>query len=745
MVNILTAVYESAVVTGRPAQRVRRVRGVASRLFGALRRVGPAMAVAAALPAAPLAAQVHDRAVTSVRFRGNRVLDAITLGMSISTSPSDCFLNIAQLRHVGLCQPRPFDELEFRRDVVRLSLLYRQRGYYDARVDTVVARGERTASVTFRIVEGLPVRVESVAVRGTDAVVPEAAILRRLSFRPGQPFDRLAFEGAADTIGLLLKDRGHPFVQVYRGFDVDRTARRARVSFDVVPGPRARVGEIRLVGPQAVAAGTVRHAIGVREGDWFSQRALLDAQRDLYDTELFAFADVAVARDSTVGGVDSLVRLQVQVSEGVRDRLRLGAGYGTIDCFRAQGTWAAGGFLGGTRRLEAAAKVSKLGAGSPTDLGLRRTLCPVLADDPFSQRVNYITSLGFTQPQFLARHNELSVSAFAERRSEFKAYERQAVGGVVALTFGAGLRLPVTVAYRLSYGRTAADPATFCTFFDRCEESTVALLSERRREAALVVTAVRNTASPALQPSSGGTYLLEATHASPLIGSDSLIVFNKVVGEATWYRRVPALRRWVLAVRLRGGVIRPGLALVADSAIRFVPPEERFYAGGPSSVRGFDRNTLGPVVYVADSLRIDATSGDTVPDGLRTSPVGSYAILLANVELRIPAPLFSERMRLAAFVDLGRLWDMGEQGMVSAGYRVTPGIGVRILTPLGPIRVDVAYNDYPRQRGPLYVAVAPTATTPGRLDVVSADYPGPERGTSFLDRLRFQFSVGEAY
>ena len=745
MVNILTAVYERAAVTGRPAERVRRVRGVASRLFGALRRAGPAIAVAAALPAAPLAAQGNDRTVTSVRFRGNRALDAYTLGMSISTSPSDCFLNIPQLRHIGLCRPRAFDEIEFRRDVLRLSLLYRQRGYYDARVDTTVERGERTAAVTFRIVEGLPVRVESVAVRGADSVLPEAAIARRLSFRPGQPFDRLAFEGAADTIGLLLKDRGHPFVQVYRSFDVDRTARRAIVRFDVVPGPRAKVGEIRLVGTRSVSPGTVRGAIGVREGDRFSQRALLEAQRDLYDTDLFAFADVAIARDSTVGGVDSLVRLQVQVSEGVRDRLRLGAGYGTIDCFRAQGTWAAGGFLGGTRRIDAAAKLSKLGAGSPTDLGLRHSLCPVLSDDPFSERVNYLASVGFTQPGFLAHHNALTVSTYAERRSEFKAYERQAVGGVVALTFGSGRRLPVTVAYRLSYGRTAADPATFCTFFDRCEESTVALLSERRREAALVVTATRTTASPALQPASGSAYLLEATHASPFIGSDSLIVFNKVVAEASWYRRVPALRGWVLALRIRGGVIRPGLALVADSAIRFVPPEERFYAGGPSSVRGFDRNTLGPVVYVADSLRIDAITGDTVPEGLRTSPVGSYAILLANAELRVPAPVLSERMRLAAFVDVGRLWDMGEQGMVSAGYRVTPGVGVRILTPLGPIRIDVAYNDYPRQRGPLYVAVAPTATTPGRLDVVSADYPGPERGTSFLDRLRFQFSVGEAY
>lgn len=745
MVNILPPVYGSAHRYGRPAVRVRRVRRAASRLFGPTRRAGLLTCLAAALPAVPLTAQVPDRTVTSVRFRGQRALDAYTLGTSIATSPSECFLGIAFLRHFGLCRPRPFDELEFRRDVLRLALLYRQRGYYDARVDTMVRRDARTAAITFRIVEGLPVRVESVAVRGTTGVLEEASILKRLSFREGQPFDRLAFEGAADTIALLLRDRGFPFVQVYRNFTVDREARGAQVRFDVAPGPRARVGEIQLVGGRSVPPRTIRRTLAVREGDWFSDRALRASQRGLYDTELFSFADVGIAPDSLIAGADSLVRLQVQVSEGVRDRLRLGAGYGTIDCFRAQGSWAAAGFLGGTRRLDVVAKVSKLGAGRPTDIGLRHSLCPALAPDPFSDRLNYIGSVGFTQPQFLARSSALTVAGFAERRSEFKAYERQAVGGSVGLTFGVGRRLPVTVAYRLAYGRTSADPATFCTFFDRCEESTIALLSERRRQAAVVVSATRSTASPVLEPAGGSTYLLEVTHASPFIGSDSLIVFNKVLGEASWYRRVPATRGWVLALRVRAGAIRPGLALVADSAIRFVPPEERFYAGGPSSVRGFDRNTLGPLVYVADSLTVNAVTGDTVPSNLRTSPVGSYAILLANAELRIPSPVVRDRVRLAAFVDVGRLWDMGEQGMVSAGYRVTPGVGVRVLTLLGPLRVDVAYNDYPRQRGPLYVAVPATATTPGRLDVVSPDYAGPARRTAFFGRLRFQFSVGEAF
>jgi outer membrane protein assembly factor BamA len=196
----------------------------------------------------------------------------------------------------------------------------------------------------------------------------------------------------------------------------------------------------------------------------------------------------------------------------------------------------------------------------------------------------------------------------------------------------------------------------------------------------------------------------------------------------------------VLALRLRGGLIRPGLAFVADSAIRFVPPEERFYAGGPSTVRGFGRNELGPIVYVADSLHVDPVSGQLTPLNLRTSPVGSYAVVLANAEVRFPSPLWPSRLRLAAFLDVGRLWDQSEHGLVSAGFRATPGVGLRFITPLGPLRVDVGYSDYPRLRGPLYVTVPATATAPGRLDLVNARYGGAARG-----RLQFHISVGQAF
>jgi len=200
----------------------------------------------------------------------------------------------------------------------------------------------------------------------------------------------------------------------------------------------------------------------------------------------------------------------------------------------------------------------------------------------------------------------------------------------------------------------------------------------------------------------------------------------------------------VAALRVRGGVIRPRSAFVASTSIRFVPPEERFYAGGPTSVRGFGRNEMGPLVYVADSMVLDAASGDSVPLDVRTSPIGSYATALANFELRMPSPLWPSRLRLAAFVDAGELWDQTAGGLLPAGLKVTPGVGLRVGTPLGPLRVDIAYNDYPRQKGPLYL-VSQTPSGALQLRLQQENYAGPPRGGGFLRRLQVQFSVGEAY
>jgi outer membrane protein assembly factor BamA len=128
---------------------------------------------------------------------------------------------------------------------------------------------------------------------------------------------------------------------------------------------------------------------------------------------------------------------------------------------------------------------------------------------------------------------------------------------------------------------------------------------------------------------------------------------------------------------------------------------------------------------------------ENVPDSVRVAATGGNVLALGNVEVRVPSPVLSSRLRLATFVDAGSMWE--RQGPSNTRVvRVTPGVGLRIRTPLGPARLDVAYNPYKLQPGPLFAA----DTVTGSLT------PVPGQGSYVLPRSRkwtFHIAVGQAF
>ena len=191
----------------------------------------------------------------------------------------------------------------------------------------------------------------------------------------------------------------------------------------------------------------------------------------------------------------------------------------------------------------------------------------------------------------------------------------------------------------------------------------------------------------------------------------------------------------MLSFRLRGGISYAPLSQIGDQSVHYIPPEHRFYAGGPNDVRGYELNELGPINYVVvnDSFPVDSIGTGVIPEGdVRFSPIGGNMLLLGNVELRIPSPIWSNFMRIVGFVDAGMLY---ERGQTVAAVRVTPGVGLRFVTPLGPARVDVGYNPYGRQSGTLYLS------RQGELFKITDDFdPG---GTP--NRYTLHFAVGQPF
>jgi outer membrane protein assembly factor BamA len=261
---------------------------------------------------------------------------------------------------------------------------------------------------------------------------------------------------------------------------------------------------------------------------------------------------------------------------------------------------------------------------------------------------------------------------------------------------------------------------------------------------------VRDRSNSVFDPTRGSTLSAEARYASRVLGSDSLIQFAKGVAEAAAY--YPIGRRTTFAWRVRaGGIVSPTLGFSGQS-VRYIPPSERFYAGGANSVRGFGQNRLGPVVRVVNPQRVDtlieaSPLDPAVPDtsfvlleaDTLTVATGGNSLIIANAELRFPLPGFGGRLSGAAFVDLGQLFEREHELVDPSQTRVTPGLGIRIATPIGPMRFDVAYNAFRPEEGPLY-------RREGQELVLENAFYRPAQAGSWVSRhLVFHFSVGQAF
>ena len=319
-----------------------------------------------------------------------------------------------------------------------------------------------------------------------------------------------------------------------------------------------------------------------------------------------------------------------------------------------------------------------------------------------------------------------------------------------------------------------------CAVFNRCDSESRALLTGRNRPLAVASAHLdRLRTDNPFNPRQGTTLRLDLRGAGQAIGSDQDLQFIKGLVDGSFYR--PVTRGVTFAARLRLGSVLGRTFSFSDS-VGFVPPEERLYAGGAASVRGFQQNELGDLIYIAEDEPVvdSAGVGDTVYFGLssnrlrRVVPVGGNSLIVANLEMRMRSPFYPELIQYTAFLDGGNVWQrtrrLGESGpsisnLFLKGLRWTPGMGMRVFTPVGPFQANVGYNPYPRTLGAIFYDKAPNAqgfaplycVSPGNRipavkgangiyeQIAGSSCPAtyaPSQSNSFFRRLTFTFSIG---
>lgn len=745
---------------------------------GAQRRAvaGRWILVAAVVALAPsyLYAQRDDQRgapeVRDLELTGVHGVSRTDLARSIATSESECksllLLPFCWVSHSPTFVARKYlDRREFRRDVLRIQAFYWKRGYRDASVDTTVTRiADGEVRVTFAITEGPPTVISSLRVEYDSTLLDERRVRKLSILRAGDPLNLVVLDTMRLQFQLEMWDRGYADAQVDTAIAVNAAERRAAVLLRVQPNWRTTVGTITVRGNDEVDIRTIQNSILLRSGHVFRYRDLTQSQRNLYESNLFRLAIVTVPPR-----LDSIKDVEIDLREAEPREARFATGLDNIEFLQGDARFTHYNAFGGARRLDVTAAIANVGAQGLNGRGIFREM----PRDAFFPNQSVFTqptwslSADFKQPAFLQRPEyALGVAAFAHRRAAPGVFIDRGYGGQLAFTRQFAPRTSASAAYRFEITRVQASDVYYCVNYGVCDQLTVATLQRHQRSSPLQFGALVDRSDVPFSPTKGYIARLDLEHASGVTGSHYR--HNRAFGEASIYThfRYPSRdpRSQVLAAHLRLGVVRP-------LGTNVLHPRVRFYAGGSQSVRGYGENELGPKILTIPSTTIveanagqcDTTSlagmracSPNVP-GLRgrdftIRPVGGTSLVEASVEYRMP---FSRKMSWAAFLDgavvggsaVASLSDSIALAHFAAA--ITPGVGVRYRSPVGPIRVDLGYNPRSTETLPV-LTTAYDSLGRRRLVTLAETRRHTTGGTatgfwSIFNRLVLHLSIGQAY
>lgn len=594
-------------------------------------------------------------------------------------------------------------DLEDAADRVRRH--YVASGFPDAAVSAKLDTVGDTVHAQIVVREGPAVEVAATHVVGAKTWPPETLLdaIESYSLRPGAPF--VLRDGRREAHAIEVWYHQHGFRTASALVSAVRDSpTRATFTIDVDEGHRYTVDAIVVTGADRVDAEAIRGGLRAKPGSWTTPW-LADELRgqalDFLANEGHVFAEVEV----TVHHDRETHRSTFTLAIVEGPRARVGALRITGNRLTRTGVIAGRLALATGRPLTQDAiwrsevKLYELGLFEAVEIE-RGTFHPD-ADDPENGALDLTVAVDETDPWNLevyggygsyerirggvtVRHmNIFGTGRVAEagvnasmrsRRIEGALIDRITFGRSVTARLSAGGERRELPSYDLDEFEAGAEILIEWTrridtqfgFEHRVSEATDTPVgdfdpNESIRISALSAAVTLDLRSDPIEPDAGALFGASYEFAHRALGGE--LDFHRVRGSAHYY--VPFGRGWVGVLAARGGIIVPFGETTA------MPIQERFFNGGDSSVRSFKDFDLGPRIG--------------------TKATGGEAFTTLNAELRIP---IYRALVGAAFVDAGNIQqDHNDFGFSDLQYAV--GGGIRLRTPVGPIRLDVGHNPDP--------------------------------------------------
>lgn len=469
--------------------------------------------------------------------------------------------------------------------------------------------------VTVEIAQGPLYRLGAIEIEGQ---VPDED-RKALGIATGDPAIAGTVLDAQHRLQTALQEDGFALAVVGTPIAyADDTAHILNLTFKVDAGRQVDIGAITFKGLKDVNESFARRAMKLASGERFKPSRIDDARSALMEQGVFSGVSVHAADHLSE---DGRIPLVFDVAERPLHAVSLSGTYSTDLGISLAATWSHRNLFGNAEQLNLSAAGTGLG-NSTAGIG-------------------YNLRAQFLKPLFLDDYTlELDATAVNQ---DLDAYSQTAEG------LAAFLRRKFSKLWSGSLGLSALQ-----------DDVSQQEMDFHYQLVSLPVTATydsTNLTDPLRDPASGARASLAVTPTQSF-GTHSLTFFTLQVSGSTYFD-LSDDGRSVVALRALAGSILGGSNLS-------VPPDQRLYAGGSATVRGYAYQSIGP----------------RFADG---SPVGAKSVDAASIELR--QRLFAD-WGVAGFVDAGQASANGAP--FSGDIRVGAGVGARYYTPIGPVRLDVA-------------------------------------------------------
>ena len=528
-------------------------------------------------------------------------------------------------------------EDEVQEDIERIKAYYDEMGFSDVEVSTETQPADpakNTGDVILKILikEGRKYLVGDIQLKG-DSVIKSEEMMKALQMTKGKSFSRRSLRLDVANIQDLYFEKGYLSAQIRSESVFNETTDRVDIGYMIVENELTYVERVRIQGNTKTKDIVIRRELRAYPGESFSGAKLKRSKERLYN--LGFFEDIRF--DTEPGSQPNTRDLVVTVKESKTGEFSFGGGYSSIDSII--------GFAQVRQKnFDWQNWPTLTGAGQ--DFALRVELGSV--------RKN--AELSFTEPWVFGYPYSFGFDLFR------REYNRSGTSGYFFDQRNTGGDL------RLGKEFTEYDKGLLMYKLEEVKISNIldgssqALKDELGTHvtSSVALTLTHDQRDNVYTPSSG--FLVSGTGeiAGGPFGGDR--DFTKLYGVASTYFK--QFDQMVLELKARAGIADA----FGDS--KKVPIYERYFAGGANTIRGYRERRVSP------------------RDPGNNEPIGGEAYWVGNVEETFP--IYPDLIKGAVFFDTGNVYenieDFGKGGVVSG-----MGAGVRIKTPIGPVKLDMGY------------------------------------------------------